>query len=532
MDDKMFVKTGIKYGPEKLKGKYHRMRSVHTKFGELINNTGVTWSSTTSMVNADESVWDVFFKRDKIFKTFKKKGCLGDNVGGFEACEGQFDVRGKRNFEDLENEYIPGQRRALKKKSASEKYDVLMQVWEQSINVKKERDLAKAERYKSQKVEAASLDFDEYSINKCRKRPPLGSVSPSSGNKGYRKKITQLFGISSVEEFRQILSDVAEKKNPNFSSSLMSGRERLPLGSCNRYSESKGIGYCSDFYKDVGTPSHNAIRSFNLSQTSGEQYKIGHTPQTSNVTGNTSHRHLLAENQDPNILMSICNGGGGSNRGRRKIREEDVVTRGFIQWHYKETHAVPFDSVVPVIVIKTQNPIIDPEINGLGDIISAVDEVDVEFDDTKKRIELQPDSVHHVLGEICSADSSSSSHNYEDTVDTDVHISSDDQINMEQLSRVSKPEDGAEVMETSSMSDDKLLDNLKKDQVHQAMHVTIHKELEITASHYICERIMIAKTLWGIWYFRNKMVWDFNFVTAARTYKSEENYLLYSILSY
>ncbi|KAL8091963.1 hypothetical protein AgCh_034298 [Apium graveolens] len=116
------------------------------------------------------------------------------------------------------------------------------------------------------------------------------------------------------------------------------------------------------------------------------------------------------------------------------------------------------------LTLSRNNPIIDPEINGLGDIISAVDEADVEFDDTKKRIKLQPDSVHHVLGEICSADSSSRSHNYEDTVDADVHISSDDQINMEKSSRISKPEDGDEVMETSSMSDDKLLDNLKKDQ--------------------------------------------------------------------
>ncbi|KAL8121098.1 hypothetical protein AgCh_018025 [Apium graveolens] len=312
-----------------------------------------------------------------------------------------------------------------------------------------------------------------------RKRPPLG---PSSGNKGYRKKITQLFGISSVE-VRQIQSDVAEKKNPIFSSSLMSGRERLPLGSCNRYSESKG-----------------------------EQYKIGHTPQTSNITGNTSHRHLLAENQDPNILTSICNGGGGSNRGRRKIREEDVVTRGFIQWHYKEVHAVPQCDLRKMQWANERVPradlflfIISANQSSLGVarestmFLRSSDEADVEFDDTKKIIELQPDSVHHVLGEICSADSSSSSHNYEDTVDADVHISSDDQINMEQSSRVSKPEDGVEVMETSNMSDDKLLDNLKKDQVHQAMHVTIHKELELTASHYICERIMIAKTLWGIW---------------------------------
>ncbi|XP_074322842.1 uncharacterized protein LOC141659815 [Apium graveolens] len=186
--------------------------------------------STTSMVNADENVWDAFFKRDKIFKTFKKKGCkiypllnivfnsstttgafhnassaipqtseeeqaieqeylggfegLGDNVGGFEACEGQSDVRGKRNFEDLENEYIAGQRRALKKKSASEKYDVLMQVWEQSMNAKKERDLAKLERYKSQNVEATSLDSDEYSINKCMTAlNNLSEVSTTSFNK-------------------------------------------------------------------------------------------------------------------------------------------------------------------------------------------------------------------------------------------------------------------------------------------------------------------------------------------------------------
>lgn len=45
-----------------------------------------------------------------------------------------------------------------------------------------------------------------------------------------------------------------------------------------------------------------------ISGCTGEQYKIGHTPPTSNITGNTSHRHFLAENQDPNILTSICNG--------------------------------------------------------------------------------------------------------------------------------------------------------------------------------------------------------------------------------
>lgn len=38
------------------------MRSTHTKFNELINNTGVTWDSTTSLVSVDEALWDAFFK--------------------------------------------------------------------------------------------------------------------------------------------------------------------------------------------------------------------------------------------------------------------------------------------------------------------------------------------------------------------------------------------------------------------------------------------------------------------------------------
>lgn len=128
-----------------------------------------------------------------------------------------------------------------------------------------------------------------------------------------------------------------------------------------------------------------------------------------------------------------------------------------------------FGTVVSVNVVKAQNPIIVPERNGAGDIVSAVDEADLEYDDTKTRTESQPDSVHHDLGELGSAEPSSI-HNLKETADADVHISSDDQINMvEQSSRVSKPEDGAAAMETSSMSDDKLLDNLEKDQVHQPM---------------------------------------------------------------
>lgn len=38
------------------------MRSTHTKFNELINNTEVTWDSTTGLVSVDEALWDAFFK--------------------------------------------------------------------------------------------------------------------------------------------------------------------------------------------------------------------------------------------------------------------------------------------------------------------------------------------------------------------------------------------------------------------------------------------------------------------------------------
>lgn len=122
-------------------------------------------------------------------------------------------------------------------------------------------------------------------------------------------------------------------------------------------------------------------------------------------------------------------------------------------------------------VVKTQNPIITPETNGLGIVVSAVDEANLEYDDTWTRTEVQPDSVHHVSGELCSADSSSS-HINEDAVDADVFISSDDQINMVEKSRTSKREVGVEVMETSSMYDEKLIDKLEKDKVHQPMHVS------------------------------------------------------------
>lgn len=131
-----------------------------------------------------------------------------------------------------------------------------------------------------------------------------------------------------------------------------------------------------------------------------------------------------------------------------------------------------FGTVVSVNVVKAQNLNITPETNEVSDIVSAIDEADLEYDDTKTRAEVQLDSDHHDLGEVGSTEPSSS-HKFEElTVDADVNSTCDDQINTVELSsRVSKPENSAEPMETNSMSEDKFTDNFEKDQVHQSMQV-------------------------------------------------------------
>ncbi|KAK6911088.1 Myb/SANT-like domain [Dillenia turbinata] len=76
INDLLLARTGLQYGMDRLRGKYNRMRSVHTKFAELVTgNTGVTWDANSSQVFAPVTVWANYFKRDKIFKTFKKHGC-------------------------------------------------------------------------------------------------------------------------------------------------------------------------------------------------------------------------------------------------------------------------------------------------------------------------------------------------------------------------------------------------------------------------------------------------------------------------
>ncbi|GKC00480.1 hypothetical protein Tco_0986616 [Tanacetum coccineum] len=177
MSEQIFLKFAVRYGPKKVKGKYHRLKATYTKFSELITRTGVTWDASSGVVYADGEVWSEYFMRDKIFKTFKKKGCklyplltlVFSNSGaseylGVKASEGGEVPSGskKRKFEG-EMEAQPGMRRK-KKISGNEKFDALVDVWSESMVARKEIYLAKAERYKGHSSEAT---LDEFSIDSC-----------------------------------------------------------------------------------------------------------------------------------------------------------------------------------------------------------------------------------------------------------------------------------------------------------------------------------------------------------------------------
>ena len=62
MDEQIFLKFAIRYGPDKLKGKYHRLRFRHNKFGELISDADVKWDPLSGKVVADDTVWDKIFQ--------------------------------------------------------------------------------------------------------------------------------------------------------------------------------------------------------------------------------------------------------------------------------------------------------------------------------------------------------------------------------------------------------------------------------------------------------------------------------------
>ncbi len=62
MNKDMFAATGVSYGGDKLKAKYHRLRIKTRQFTQLLEHTGVTWDADSNIVHASEETWQHFFK--------------------------------------------------------------------------------------------------------------------------------------------------------------------------------------------------------------------------------------------------------------------------------------------------------------------------------------------------------------------------------------------------------------------------------------------------------------------------------------
>lgn len=61
MDDELFAVVGERYGVEKLRGKFNRLRKKYREFSELISHDHVVWDRASNKVLAPEDVWLKFY---------------------------------------------------------------------------------------------------------------------------------------------------------------------------------------------------------------------------------------------------------------------------------------------------------------------------------------------------------------------------------------------------------------------------------------------------------------------------------------
>ncbi|XP_050234847.1 uncharacterized protein LOC126683061 [Mercurialis annua] len=198
IDDELFLVTGERYEMERLKGKYNRLRIKHRHFSELLDHTGVTYDSSSNVVFAAEDVWQMFNQKNKIFKVFKKNGCKNYEIlgqifnkstatGHLHHASTQLPPTSddeRLNEEEFLNKGVhvqdgeksKGKRAAddflpdcvrVKKESKFEKIDSCLEMWASSLDARKERDLAKAERYKALCNNTTNISMDNYSIEAC-----------------------------------------------------------------------------------------------------------------------------------------------------------------------------------------------------------------------------------------------------------------------------------------------------------------------------------------------------------------------------
>ncbi|PWA40898.1 hypothetical protein CTI12_AA558530 [Artemisia annua] len=189
MNEKIFMKFGLSYGENKLKAKYNRLRIAHTKFGGLISHTGVTWNCETGRVEAAAEVWGGFTQRDKIFTTFKNRGCklysLMDLVFGKSTAKGCFknpSTSGPQTSDEerrIEDNYMGEDANASIYTKMQKVVDV-----ENSMVARKEKDLAKAKRIKAE----SSGGGGETSIDDCM---TLLDAIPDVSTTSYNNALTR-----------------------------------------------------------------------------------------------------------------------------------------------------------------------------------------------------------------------------------------------------------------------------------------------------------------------------------------------------
>lgn len=60
IDEELFDSIGERYGEQKLKGKFNRLRRKFREFSVLIQHVGVSWDPVLNKVTAPEDVWQCF----------------------------------------------------------------------------------------------------------------------------------------------------------------------------------------------------------------------------------------------------------------------------------------------------------------------------------------------------------------------------------------------------------------------------------------------------------------------------------------
>ncbi|KAI8012251.1 Uncharacterized protein LOK49_LG06G00813 [Camellia lanceoleosa] len=74
IDDEMTKKVGKNYGPQKLKGKFARLKARYKEFVALKNHTGLGWDPITQTVTAPDDVWENYVQAHPNAKQFQTKG--------------------------------------------------------------------------------------------------------------------------------------------------------------------------------------------------------------------------------------------------------------------------------------------------------------------------------------------------------------------------------------------------------------------------------------------------------------------------